>query len=98
MTDKKEEIKYDGSTEEMMRLGLIDEAGNVNNKMRNQFNQYMKVVWEKEHPGEMSPYNDKYPTDDDLREYFANQEKLKVERTTRRRAFWDRVFGRNKQN
>ena len=92
----KEEIKYDGSTEEMLRLGLIDEAGNVNNKMRNEFNQYMKAVWKKEHPNEESPYEEKYPSDDDLKQYFANQEKHKVERVARRRAFWDRVLGRDK--
>ena len=46
----KQEIKYDGSSEEMIRLGLIDEAGNVNNKMRNEFNLYMKEVYEKAHP------------------------------------------------
>ena len=46
----KQEIKYDGSSEEMIRLGLVDEAGNVNNKMRNEFNLYMKGVYEKAHP------------------------------------------------
>lgn len=92
----KQEIKYDGSDEEMIRLGLIDETGNVNNKMRNQFNEYMKVVWEKEHPNEKSPYAEKYPTDDDLREYFASKEKHKVERAAKRHAFWDRFFGHDK--
>ncbi len=46
----KQEIKYDGSLAEMMRLGLVDESGTENNKMRNEFNQYMKKVWEKNHP------------------------------------------------
>jgi hypothetical protein len=47
---KKQEITYDGTDAELIRLGLIDECGNVNNKMRNAFNLYMKRVWDKNHP------------------------------------------------
>ena len=47
---KDQGIKYDGSVEEMTRLGLVDESGSMNIKRRNEFNQYMKVVWNKTHP------------------------------------------------
>ena len=48
ITDKN--VKYDGSYEEMKRLELIDDAGIVNNKKRNEFNQYMARAWEHNHP------------------------------------------------
>jgi len=41
---KKIKIKYDGSIEEMVRLGLVDESGCENNKMRNELNQYLAHV------------------------------------------------------
>ena len=47
---KDQKIKYDGSIEEMHRLNLCDESGSINIKRRNEFNQYMKVVWDKAHP------------------------------------------------
>ena len=47
---KNESIKYDGSMDEMQRLGLIDEAGNENNKRRNELNQYLACVYAKIHP------------------------------------------------
>ena len=45
----KEEIKYDGSDAEMMRLGLIDESGCENNKRRNELNQYLSHVYQHAH-------------------------------------------------
>ena len=45
----KQEIKYDGSMAEMMRLGLVDESGCENNKMRNELNQYLACVFQKTH-------------------------------------------------
>ena len=45
-----QEIKYDGSNEEMIRLGLIDEAGIENNKRRNELNRYLSCVYQKRHP------------------------------------------------
>ena len=41
-----QEIKYDGSDAEMMRLGLVDESGTENNKMRNQYNQYRACMYQ----------------------------------------------------
>ena len=37
-------IKYDGSETELKRLGLIDESGSMNVKMRNEYNEYMSQV------------------------------------------------------
>lgn len=47
---QKQDIKYDGSQEEMIRLGLIDEAGCENNKCRNELNQYLARVYQYAHP------------------------------------------------
>lgn len=44
------DIKYDGSYSEMIKLGLIDEAGCENNKLRNELNQYLATVYQKMHP------------------------------------------------
>ena len=44
------EIKYDGSYAEMIRLGLIDETGCENNKRRNELNQYLSRVYQRAHP------------------------------------------------
>lgn len=95
MTNKKEEIKYDGSDAEMMRLGLINEMGEINNKMRNEYNQYMARVWAKEHPNEKSPYAEKYPSREETEEYMhsraeKNQDEIK------RRGFLRNLFGRKK--
>ena len=38
------DIKFDGSADEMMRLGFVDETGTENNKMRNEFNLYRARV------------------------------------------------------
>ena len=93
---KEQEIKYDGSIEEMMRLGLVDESGSMNPKRRNEFNQYMATVWEKEHPNEKSPYAEKFPTEDQTKEYFEEREKKQAERKIKRKSFWDKLMGRNK--
>ena len=42
-----QEIKYDGSHNEMMRLGFVDESGCENNKMRNEYNQYRACIYQK---------------------------------------------------
>ena len=92
---KEQEIKYDGSDAEMMRLGLINEMGEVNNKRRNEFKQYMARVWEKNHPGEKSPYADKYPSKEETQQYFQNQE-VKKKDETKRVGILKRIFGRDK--
>ena len=66
----KQEVKYDGTFEEMFRLGLVYEAGTVNNKRRNEFNRYMSAVWHKDHPDEKSPYTTEYPDKENLEGYF----------------------------
>ncbi|MBR2286051.1 MAG: hypothetical protein IJ866_01165 [Alphaproteobacteria bacterium] len=88
---KEHEIKYDGSDAEMMRLGLIDEMGNVNNKRRNEFNQYMSTVWEKNHP-HASESNAQYSEKSNLEEYFAERARKRAERSARWRALWNKVF------
>ena len=45
-----QDIKYDGSYAEMIRLGLIDEMGCENNKRRNELNQYLATVYQKTYP------------------------------------------------
>lgn len=84
----KQEIKYDGSDAEMMRLDLIDETGNVNNKRRNEFNQYMARVWQKNHPEEKSPYAEKFPANDELEKRLANHEER-----TKRKSIWGFLMG-----
>ena len=92
---KKEEIKYDGSFEEMFRLGLVDETGSEINSRRNELNQYMATVWAKNHPNEKSPYAEKIPSTEDVKEYFEKREKEKAASISSRR-FWSRIFGRDK--
>jgi len=89
---KEEKIKYDGSDEEMMRLGLIDETGTVNNKRRHEFSLYMAKVWQKTHPDEKSPYTEKFPDKGDVTEYFANRAHNK----DKRKPFLARLRSRNK--
>ena len=93
---KKTEIKYDGSIEEMMRLGLVDETGTEINTRRNELNEYMNQVWLKNHPNDLKPETPEFPNKDGLDKYFKERVQKKTERTAKRRSIFDKVFGRNK--
>jgi len=89
---KEQEIKYDGSFEEMIRLGLIDETGAVNTARREDYNIYMNKVWLKEHP-EAAKSHVEYPSNKDVQEYLEAQSSKK---SAMPRSFFARIFGRNK--
>lgn len=93
---KKTEIKYDGSIEEMMRLGLVDESGTEINSRRNELNEYLNQVWLKNHPNDLKPVTPEFPKKEKMDTYFAGREKKKTERTTKRKSILNKIFGRNK--
>lgn len=93
---KKTEIKYDGSIEEMMRLGLVDESGTEINSRRNELNEYLNQVWLKNHPNDLKPESPEFPKKDEVDKYFAGREKKKTERTAKRKSILNKIFGRNK--
>lgn len=77
---KEKEIKYDGSLEEMMRLGLVDETGSEINSRRNELNEYMNQVWLKNHPNEQSQEKHDFPKKDPLDEYFEERARKRAEK------------------
>ena len=86
---KEKEIKYDGSLDEMMRLGLVDESGTEINTRRNEINDYMNKVWLKQHPTEHKHEKRDFPKKDPLDEYFEERAQKKAER----RAKVGRILG-----
>ena len=90
------EIKYDGSHEEMVRLGLVDETGSLNVKQRNQFRMYMARVWEHEHPNQRSPYAEQSQINEETKEYLAERAHRREQSIAQRRAFWNMVLGHNR--
>ncbi len=89
-------IKYDGSDAEMLRLNLIDEFGNVINARRNDFNHYMATVWAKNHPNEKSPYVAKLLSIEQEIRYFEEIERKQNEFKSRLCMTLKRILGHNK--
>ena len=85
---KKQTIKYDGSEKEMLRLGLIDESGNMNVKRRNEYKEYMSMVDARN----LSKQGQDFPDRERLEEYFSEKERKKA----RNVAWFGRLFGRKK--
>lgn len=85
---KKQQIKYDGSESEMLRLGIIDESGNMNVKRRNEYKEYMSMVDAKK----LSKQGQDFPDREKLEEYFDNRERRKA----KNHAFFSKLFGRKK--
>ena len=78
----------------MFILGLVDEAGAVNTYRREDYNIYMNKVWLKKHP-EALKQNAEYPSTEDIKKYFEDQEKNG--RYTKRKSYLFGIFkGKNR--
>lgn len=89
MTDQ--EIKYDGSDSEMIRLGLIDESGSLIVERRNEYKEYMQMVQQKKMVAPAPA-----PDREKLEEYFREREYQRKARVARCRAFITKLFGRSR--
>jgi hypothetical protein len=87
----RQNLNYDGSDAEMLRLGLIDESGSLIVERRNEYKEYMQIVQMKKIPEK----NDA-PDREKLEEFFQVKERLRAERIAWRRNLFKKLFGRNK--
>ena len=86
-----QEIKYDGSDSEMMKLGLIDESGSLIVERRNEYKEYMQMVQQKKMfiPAPA-------PDREKLEEFFRAREYRRTVRIARCRAFITKLFGHSR--
>ncbi|MBO4625976.1 MAG: hypothetical protein J5679_01710 [Alphaproteobacteria bacterium] len=87
----KQNLVYDGSDAEMLRLGLIDESGSLIVERRNEYKEYMSIVQMKK-----TPIKQDAPDFENLEEFFKTKEKIRAERIAWRRNLFKKLFGRNK--
>jgi len=86
-----QEIKYDGSDSEMMKLGLIDESGSLIVERRNEYKEYMQMAQQKK-----MVIPAPAPDREKMEEYFRAREYQRKARIARCRAFITKLFGRSK--
>ena len=88
---KEQDLKYDGSDNEMMRLGLIDESGSLVVERRNEYKEYMQIVQMKNISAQTAA-----PDFENLEDFFNAKEKIRAERIAWRRNLFKKIFGRHR--
>ena len=89
MTDQ--QIKYDGSESEMLKLGLIDESGSLIVERRNEYKEYMRIVQQ----NKLIPQPE-IPDRENLEEFFKTKERIRIQRIAKCKMIFSKIFCRGK--
>ena len=89
MTDQ--QIKYDGSESEMLKLGLIDESGSLIVERRNEYKEYMRIVQQNKIVAQPET-----PDRENLEEYFKTKNRIRAQRIAKCKMIFGKLFGRHK--